>query len=477
MENPSKTNQAIERRIAQLEEELARLKGSITHASPDMVHAGKQDGDIEKREPLRGAGEIGLSAKRTKTAAGTASIEKDKASSRPNGKGGHHKVGGNNGHREPAFESSSFRNFIEHNAIGIVHATDDGRIMEVNDKFSEIIGYSHEEIQNVRWSEITPVEYAQKDAHALAQLKASGRADPFEKEYVHKSGNRVPVLLAISSVGIDHLAFVMDLTPQKQAEQALKTSEAQFRQLSNLVPQMIWIADAQRRTTYANDRFYEYTGLNRKGNDGQRWKQIIHPDDLDKITDDWRRSAIFPNAYEIEVRYRRRDGVYRWHIVRALPVTNAKNEVLMWFGTSTDIDDQKNVEEEVKESELRFRTLADAIPQIVWTAEPDGTIDFFNHRWFEYTGLTYEQSINGGWSLLLHPDDRANYMNEWRRALAEGDTYEHEFRLKRAVGIGSNRDNPYRWHLGRAVALHDEDGAVQKWFATWTEIEDQMRKR
>jgi PAS domain S-box-containing protein len=439
VENLSKSNQALEKRISKLESELAALRAAVSDHAPDTV---QRDSDRDHS-------------------------------------GVHESAGTFNGKKIHKPESTSLRKFIEYNAIGVVHATDDGRFMEANDRFTDMIGYSHEEIQSqsVRWDEITPPEYAARDKRAVDQLKATGKADPFEKEYIHKSGRRVPVLLAISSVGSDCLAFIMDLTLQKQAEEALKTSEAQFRQLSNMVPQLIWIADAQRKATYANDRFYEYTGLTREQHDGTRWKKIIHPDDHDRFTDDWRRSAIFPNAYEIEVRYRRKDGVYRWHIARALPVTNAKNEVLMWFGTSTDIDDQKHAEEDLKESEMRFRTLADAIPQIVWTAEPDGTIDFFNHRWFEYTGLTAEQSLDGGWSLLIHPDDRAKYMTEWQRALAEGDTYETEFRLKRAVGVGSARDNPFRWHLGRAVALHGEDGTVQKWFATWTEIENQMRNR
>ena len=81
--------------------------------------------------------------------------------------------------------------------------------------------------------------------------------------------------------------------------------------------------------------------------------------------------------------------------------------------------------------------MANAIPQIVWTAKSDGTIDFFNDRWFEYTGLTYEQSTDNGWLLLIHPDDRTQYFEGWRNALATGDSYEVEFRLKRAVETGS----------------------------------------
>ena len=148
---------------------------------------------------------------------------------------------------------------------------------------------------------------------------------------------------------------------------------------------------------------------------------MIHEDDVDLLIQDrWKKSTLFPHGIEVELRYLRADGVYRWHMARALPISNTKNELLMWFGTSTDIDDQKNKAQNLKESEVQFRTLADAIPQIVWTAEPDGTIDFFNHRWFEYTGLSIEQSLNEGWSQLIHPEERDRYMVEWKRGPFRG---------------------------------------------------------
>jgi PAS domain S-box-containing protein len=382
---------------------------------------------------------------------------------------------------DSADDSASLRNFIDYNAIGVQHASYDGTIQEANDAFLKIIGYTREEFAQgkVRWTELTPKEFLYLDDLAIKQLRTTGKADAYEKQYIHKDGHRVPVLLAISCVTsdiIDNLVFVVDLTLQKQAEEALKVSEQQFRQLSNLVPQIIWISDAKRKTTYANDRFYQFTGLTPGLHDGMRWKTIIHPDDLERFTDDWQRSATFPNAYEIEVRIRQTDGQYSWHIARALPVTNAQKEVLMWFGTLTDIHQQKAAEEELKESETQFRTLADAIPQIVWTAEPDGQIDFFNHRWSEYTQLTLDQSLNNGWNLLIHPSDRKSYMSEWHKAVTTGDTYEHEFRLKRALGIRANRSNPYRWYLARAVCLRGDNGEIKKWFGTWTEIDEQKRK-
>jgi PAS domain S-box-containing protein len=109
----------------------------------------------------------------------------------------------------------------------------------------------------------------------------------------------------------------------------------------------------------------------------------------------------------------------------------------------------------------------------VFTANAAGEIDFFNDRWFEFTGLTLAQSQNDGWQLLIHPDDLDKYMTEWNKALETGDSHEIEFRLRRAVGIKSMKNHVYRSHLARAVALRGTDGEVIKWFATWTEIEGQ----
>jgi PAS domain S-box-containing protein len=148
--------------------------------------------------------------------------------------------------------------------------------------------------------------------------------------------------------------------------------------------------------------------------------------------------------------------------------------IYKWIGTATDINEQKRIEQELRDREMRFRMLADGIPQIVWTATNDGVIDFFNHRWLEYTGLTIEQSLDNGWHLLIHPADLEQYKERWSNALKTGETYEFEFRLKRAVGFKKN-SNGYRWHLCRAVPLRSSSGRIVKWFATWTEIHEQRK--
>ena len=120
-------------------------------------------------------------------------------------------------------------------------------------------------------------------------------------------------------------------------------------------------------------------------------------------------------------------------------------------------------------NEQYYRFLAEAIPQIVWTAQPDGYLDYYNQRWFDYTGMALEQTQGWGWQDVLHPDDLQQCLDRWNYAVETGETYEIEYRFKRAS------DGEYRWHLGRGLPVRDKDNRIIKWFGTCTDIDEQKR--
>jgi PAS domain S-box-containing protein len=128
----------------------------------------------------------------------------------------------------------------------------------------------------------------------------------------------------------------------------------------------------------------------------------------------------------------------------------------------------------LQEAESRFfteyRFLADAMPQMVWTAKPDGNLDYYNQRWFDYTGLTFDQMKDWGWSQSMHPDDLKHATQVWLASVTSGQPFEGEFRFRR-------HDGEYRWHLGRAVAMRDADGKILRWVGTTTDIHDQKMTR
>ena len=137
---------------------------------------------------------------------------------------------------------------------------------------------------------------------------------------------------------------------------------------------------------------------------------------------------------------------------------------------NTDITEQHRAFEALHHSEESFRTLAEAIPQQVWTALPTGALDFVNQRVLDYFEATEEQVLGAGWQAVLHPDDLTGSLERWSRALATGEEYEVEFRLRRS-------DGAYRWHLGRALASRNARGEVIKWFGTNTDIDEAKKGR
>jgi len=121
-----------------------------------------------------------------------------------------------------------------------------------------------------------------------------------------------------------------------------------------------------------------------------------------------------------------------------------------------------------RERELYFQTMAEAVPEILWTADPSGEDDFFNRKCFDYTGLTFEEIRGSGWKRMVHPDDLEDTFSRWQNALRSGQPYEVEYRLR-------GKDGTFRWFLGRANPIRNSAGEIIKWFGTCTDIESQKQ--
>ncbi|MCF4968329.1 hybrid sensor histidine kinase/response regulator [Nostoc sp. CMAA1605] len=134
-----------------------------------------------------------------------------------------------------------------------------------------------------------------------------------------------------------------------------------------------------------------------------------------------------------------------------------------------EIAERQRLLEVVRNSEERYRYLADAIPQLVWTANAQGECDYFNQNWCNYTGLTLEESLGTGWVAALHQDDVQKAYDVWINAVSSSTIYENEYRFKRA------EDGSYRWQLARGLPLKDQQGCVVKWFGTCTDIHEQKQ--
>ena len=148
------------------------------------------------------------------------------------------------------------------------------------------------------------------------------------------------------------------------------------------------------------------------------------------------------------------------------PILNSLNETEGILVYANDVTEQVNAREILQGSEEKFKRLADMSPQIIWTARPDGYVDYYNRRWYEFTGFE-KQLKDNGWEQAFHPDDLQNAISVWENALTTGIEYSKEYRIRQG------KTNNYRWFQAKSLPYKNEEGIITQWFGTFTDIHDQ----
>jgi PAS domain S-box-containing protein len=267
----------------------------------------------------------------------------------------------------------------------------------------------------------------------------------------------------------------------------IDTTEAKRVELQstlNVIPAHAWYALPSGGLTFLNKEAADYGGLPkdhplRSGVDTRpAWDShipFLHPDDHEETRRVWSTCLRTGRASEVSFRVRNAEGQYRWFLSRAEPLRASDGTLLYWIGVNHDIDDAKRAEQalqrsevELRRSERELREVIDTIPTIAWSALPDGSNNYVNKRFVEYSGLSAEQAAGSGWQAAIHPDDLQQHLSKWIASVATVKPHESEVRFRRA-------DGQYRWHLDRGVPLRDEAGSIVKWYGVVTDIEERKQ--
>jgi PAS domain S-box-containing protein len=256
---------------------------------------------------------------------------------------------------------------------------------------------------------------------------------------------------------------------RRLAEAALRQSEEHFRVMADSAPVLLWMSGPDARRHFFNKPWLEFTGRTLEQERGDGWTEGLHPDDRPRYLDTYQAAFRDCQPFRMEYRLRRADGAYRWVLSTGTPRFGPDGGFAGYVGSTIDITERRRAEEALRESEARFRQLADAMPQIVWSARPDGFLDYYNARWYEFTGFPEGQGGDDSWKPILHPDDVQKCLDTWYGAVRSGEGYQIQYRFK------DRRTGGYRWYLGRALPVRDEAGRVVRWFGTCTDIDDQKR--
>jgi PAS domain S-box-containing protein len=207
---------------------------------------------------------------------------------------------------------------------------------------------------------------------------------------------------------------------------------------------------------------------------GQAFFSMLHPDDharfMSKLASLRHRDE---SRFESDYRIIRPDGGITWITESARGEFDDEGRLLRIVGICVDMTERRKAEQALRESEQRFRGMADTIAQLAWIAEPDGSIHWYNRRWYEYTGTTPEKIVAGSgwdWRSVQDPAEVPRVEAKYRRHIETGEPWEDTFPLRR-------HDGEMRWHLSRAMPIRDSSGVIVRWFGTNTDIEDQRRAR
>ncbi|MBW8780445.1 MAG: PAS domain S-box protein [Verrucomicrobia bacterium] len=264
------------------------------------------------------------------------------------------------------------------------------------------------------------------------------------------------------------IGTITDIHDRVEAENALRAKESEFKLIVNAMPALVAYVDRDHRYGLANQAYEKWFDLDPASLRGQPVREVIG--EAAYTMDAPRLHAVMAGReVHFESRMDYLHGPPRWISGAYIPHVDETSTVVGCIALLIDITERKQTEQALADALTRYRFLADAMPELVWTARPDGSMDYVNSRW-DITGLDEAQLLQpGGWLETLHPDDRLPTQKRWEAAVATCQPWEHSFRLR----ISAN--GSYRWQLVRAIPRRNGSGQVEQWVGTATDIDTQRR--
>ena len=260
------------------------------------------------------------------------------------------------------------------------------------------------------------------------------------------------------------LVYLVDITERKRAEESLRESERRFRELAEALPQLVWTCRADGPCDYLSPQWVEYTGIPEAEQLGSGWLEQLHPDDRDRTIAAWNAAVGSESFLDVEFRIRRKDGIYRWFKTRAVAIHDGQGRVVKWFGTNTDIDDQKRAEERLREAEERFRIAAETSTDVIYEWDLQQGIHWFGNidEMLGYGPGEFPRTLDA-WADSVHPQDLERVMAGVQAHLETRAPFVGEYRVRRKDGV-------YRWWAARGIAARAPNGDPVRWIGTVTDI-------
>lgn len=288
-------------------------------------------------------------------------------------------------------------------------------------------------------------------------------ADVISRGYAIYDANSAPLRI---------IGSTNDISLQKHHERQLADITERFRCVATATNDVIWDWNLLDNTVWWNEGYKLLFGHTHDQNtlDVSSWTDYLHPDDFNRV-----KTSIYgainggKTLWESEYRFKCADGSYKLILDKGSVLCDDTNRPIRMIGAMIDITEKKQFEAQLQDSSDRINQILETLPLMTWTATPDGYVNYYSNRWFEFTGSNFEVMQGSGWQELIHPDDQEETFKLWKESITTGKPFVIENRWF------SGADNAYRWFLGRAVPLYDQQGNITLWVGSHTEIEEQKQ--
>jgi len=366
----------------------------------------------------------------------------------------------------------------------IVAITDvQGTITYVNDKFCAISQYSKEQLLGENHRILNSGHHPAQFFQEMYRTIANGKVWQGEIKNRAKDGSiywvDTTIVPFLTSEGKprQYVAIRTDITERKRGESALKESLATSdRALKELADQkfaldqhaIVAVTDVQGTISYVNEKFCAISQYSKEELIGQNHRILNSGHHPKEFFQQMYHAIANGKVWHGEIKNRAKDGSIYWVDTTIVPLLTSEGKPRQYIAIRADITERKRAEEALRESEERFQSMVNSIPQLAWMAEADGHIFWYNQRWYEYTGTTFEQMEGWAWQTVHDPAMLPKVLDQWKAAIAEGTPFEMEFPLRGA-------DGRFGMFLTRVMPAKNSEGRVVRWFGTNTDITELKR--
>ncbi len=342
----------------------------------------------------------------------------------------------------------------------------------------ESLGYKQEDWYAVSdfWISILHPEDRERVLQQTEEALKAGRENEYEYRIIAADGSvvwlhdRGRFVQNEDGQRLYWQGVMLDITARKQAEEAIRNSERNYRFLSEGIIYHVWTALPDGKLDYVNQRTIKYFGCAMDDIIGDGWRNFVHPDDLPNCLKNWNHSVATGDFYRVEFRLKDADGIYRWYAAQATAGRDADGNIIKWFGTSSDIDNEKQANVALRRSEELFRLLTTHSPVIIFQSDINGNCLFVNDYWCNLTGLTFEESLGTGYAKAVHPDDIELMSAEWEKSKREEKEFSFVYRL---VSVSGEIYDIW----GRSVIYRSQDDGIIGFIGTGVDITKDKRAK